>query len=474
MGRTLPPLLLLGLFLLRPLHAEAGRKEMFAAIGSSVLLDPEHEANLSNSEIIWSFTGSNGNLVTILDYVPNHPMEEPNNHFKSRLHFNSSIGSLTLNNLNPGDQGFYTFTVGEKWKWTTYLKLVEPLSQPLIASNSTCVDTTIELTCQVSEGKANSILWRKDDKELTNGQRYQLLQNNTLIISKVIKSDCGIYTCTMENPVRKKNNSYSLTIYGLTYIHQSTVACTTAAFVTAVAILLTAGATLLDKVPCLNENRKARFQFVQKKMQHFLQLAPVISFAFLFSAYVFWIQTEVCHEMSNAVTSVAEIIATRVLFAEIMGQTGPSGITRILLALLCLHLIIITFTTFNMMTCDRHMLNRILSTKICRVILGAAAPLGGIIAICVSCILTGEVMKQTGEECEPAANLQSTIIFAALMTLIILVVTFAPRKKYTEWKKWICGPPCANTRASDEHPNESQCTELKEKPLNLGQPPLNN
>ncbi|XP_041069455.1 hepatocyte cell adhesion molecule-like isoform X2 [Carcharodon carcharias] len=236
MGRTLPPLLLLGLFLLRPLHAEVGRREVFAAIGSSVLLDPEHEANLSNSEIIWNFTGSNGNLVTILDYVPNHPMEEPNNHFKSRLHFNSSTGSLILNHLNPSDQGVYTIILDDKLIRITDLSLIEPLAEPLI--NVTFVDTTIELTCKVSVGKASSILWRKDAEVIRNGQHYQLVRNNSkLIISEASKSDCGIYTCTVENPVSKKNYSYSLTIYGAALLHRYTKILSITALITAAAAL---------------------------------------------------------------------------------------------------------------------------------------------------------------------------------------------------------------------------------------------
>ncbi|XP_038671408.1 uncharacterized protein LOC119975689 isoform X2 [Scyliorhinus canicula] len=124
MDHRLPLLLLLGFFLLQPAHGKAGRKEVVAAIGLSVLLDPENKADLRNSEILWTFTGSDGNLVTILDYVPNHPIEEPNKHFKSRLHFNPFHGSLRLNSLKLSDQGVYTINVEDKLLRRIDLKLI--------------------------------------------------------------------------------------------------------------------------------------------------------------------------------------------------------------------------------------------------------------------------------------------------------------------------------------------------------------
>ncbi|XP_078073557.1 uncharacterized protein LOC144496861 isoform X2 [Mustelus asterias] len=455
MEQRFPLLLLPVLFQLRAGGAEAGGREVFGVRGSSVLLDPEHEANLSESEVMWTFIGSNGKLVTILDYVPSLPIAEPNKHFTSRLQFNSSNGSLTLNDLNPGDQGVYHMTVDDELKWSASLKLIEALPEPSIVGNSTCMDTTIELTCRVSAGTASSTLWWKDDEVITNGQQYQLVQNNsTLIISRAIKSNCGNYTCIMENPVSKRTKSYALIIHGLAYIHYSTVAFSIAAFVTAVATLLTAVITFLSKAQCWSKYCKERFQFVREKMQHFLEFAPVLSFLFLFIACVCWMQTEVCREIFNIVSSVADIIATPFLFAEVLGQTGPSGSAMILLVLLFVHLIITIYFAFNMVTCET--LHKILSTKRCRVIFGLAAPVGGIIGICVSSILIGEVMKQAGEECEPAAYLWPTIIPAVVLTLVILGATFQLYKIHIDWKRRTSGTPSANTYTSVKSSDECQ------------------
>ncbi|XP_038672035.1 hepatocyte cell adhesion molecule-like isoform X2 [Scyliorhinus canicula] len=209
---ALPLLQPLGFLGPRTLGEADGRKEVFGVIGSSVLLDPERGADLSDS-VEWEFTGSDGNRFTILDYAPGNQPEEPNQNFKSRLRYFTSNGSLMINNLKPIDQGVYTIVNGH-WKWSTDLKLIEPLSVPLI--NSTYVGTTIILACQVSAGKATSIVWMKDGKIISITERYQLVKNNSrMIILDAIKSDCGMYTCTVENSVSKKNISNPLSIYGL-------------------------------------------------------------------------------------------------------------------------------------------------------------------------------------------------------------------------------------------------------------------
>ncbi|XP_072331501.1 hepatic and glial cell adhesion molecule-like [Scyliorhinus torazame] len=217
MDRGLSLMFFLGCFYLglsfRAVGAAVEQEEVPAVIGSSPLLDPKIRAALGNSDVIWEFIGSDANLVTILDYAPDITTEEPNEQFKSRLHFNESTGALTVINVTLSDKGIYILTVNGRLKSRIILKFFEPLSEPSI--NNTCVNTTITLTCRVRTGKVSSVLWWKDGKIITNGQHYQLVQNNsTLIIYETNKSDPGIFTCTMENPVSKKNCSFSLSING--------------------------------------------------------------------------------------------------------------------------------------------------------------------------------------------------------------------------------------------------------------------
>ncbi|XP_041068430.1 uncharacterized protein LOC121291394 [Carcharodon carcharias] len=362
------------------LGAVAGRNEVFGVIGSSVLLDPECSDNLSNSNVIWTFNGSNGNPVNILDYAPghrDHQKEEPNEHFKSRLQFNTFNGSLMINNLKPSDQGLYTIIAGENWKWSTDLKLIEPLSKPLIFSNSTYIDTTIELICQVSAGGVRSIQWWKDNKVIMNGQCYQLVQNNSkLIISKAMKSDGGIYICTVEDTVSKKNNSYSLAIYGLPELHYYTIGLSIAALTT-LASAAFAGPRLFEGV---------------LKVLRFL---PVLSFVLLIGSCVCWMRVQ-----------------------------GADELTVFLLVLLSLLLILPALLTFTK-ACAIKWLNKILETEICCLILDAATLLREVTVICMSSMLIAETLKLAGKGCEPATHPQIILILvvAMLFTFPLIVLT---------------------------------------------------
>ncbi|XP_067865671.1 HEPACAM family member 2-like isoform X1 [Heterodontus francisci] len=407
-------LLLLRLWLI---DAEAGTKEVFGVVGSSVLLDPEYGADLSNSDVIWMFTGSSGKPVTILDYVPNHPKAEPSEQFKSRLYFNVSSGSLMLNSLKASDQGVYTITVHGQQTRNRDLKLIEPLSEPLI--NVAYVDTTIELTCRVSAGKVNSILWRKGDEVITNGQHCQLVQkSNKLIISKANKSDCGIYTCTVENPVSKKNNSYSLSIYGLPYLHRYTMGLSIAA-------LILAAAALICRIISFLPEAKTSCHSLENLLQ-VLQFAPMLSLILLIAAFVFWIQVE-----------------------------GAAGITVFMLVFLCALLILSILSTLCMMACVRKRLNKILKSKFCPLLLGAVITSGVITVIWVSAVLIEETVKQMDKGCEPAANLQSNIIPAVVVPLVFCSLYIVYKKHKQRTTRTLSACP------SVKEPDELQHTDVK-------------
>ncbi|XP_048472931.1 uncharacterized protein LOC109913869 [Rhincodon typus] len=369
---------------------------------------------------------------------------------------------MMVDSLKLGDQGVYTITVNGNWKRSMDLKLIEPLSEPSIVNNSTCVDTAIQLICQVSGGKESSILWWKDNKMLTSSQYYQLVQNNsTLIISEAQVSDCGTYICTVENPVSQKNTSYSLTLRGLTHLHRSILAFSVAALVTAGVILITAVATRLDKILYVSKDGKTWLLFIREKTRHLLKFAPVFSLLFFSIACVCWILTEVCLDMPHTLTSLSQFIANTIPIVHIIGHAGPSGINVVLSMSWLLHLTVVLSNC--RFICDKPMLNKIISNKFCHVILNVAA---SVIAVFGPSILIREVMKQTDSDCGSAAILRSTIIPTVVMTLVILVVTFVPYKIYIEWKKQPIGNPPASTSFGDS--DQHQYTELKKTPSSPG------
>ncbi|XP_067830141.1 uncharacterized protein [Heptranchias perlo] len=396
------------------------RIEMFGATGSSILLPGFSKEHFQNVHFIrWTFLATQ-----ILDYYNTTQRPSFTNLYKNRCNFFPSNGSLVLRNVTMEDQGQYRVQINLNYSRSREIKLnvVEPLSQPLIMSDLTDVDTTVELICQVSVGKASSIQWRKDDEVITNGPQYQLVQNK-LIISKAKKSDCGNYTCTVKNPVSEMNNLYFLSIHGLPPLHRYTVGLSIAALISAAATLF--GIIIL----CLHENSQAIGLELHKKMLQFLQIATMLSLIILFAAFVCW----VCGE-------------------------GPSGIAVFMLVLLSVLLILTILAAYVMKASVSQWLSAILSIKLCSVMMDAVTPLGVIIVICASGILLEEVMKQAGKGCEPVANLQSSIIPAVAVPLIILLLLFGVYiMHYKKPKQQTTGTPPACQ--DEEDSSQPQCAE---------------
>ncbi|XP_062904326.1 hemicentin-1-like isoform X2 [Mobula hypostoma] len=200
------------LFLLPSLGAPEKWKVVTGTIGSSVFLDPEHQGDLSRSEILWTFTGSNKSLVTILDYVPDEPVEKPYEQFRSRLQFNTSTGCLLVDRIKPEDQGVYNFVVDERRTTTIELLLFSKLSKTFIRSYSV-PGNTIQLTCEV-DGNPHKYEWQKNGGNIS--QRHWLInESRSLIILTHLTNVCGTYTCVASNPVSSVQANYTLNPPGI-------------------------------------------------------------------------------------------------------------------------------------------------------------------------------------------------------------------------------------------------------------------
>ncbi|XP_059827189.1 uncharacterized protein LOC132394799 [Hypanus sabinus] len=192
-------------------HVTVRSKEVIGTIGSSALLDPEHQGDLSRSEILWIFTGSNKSPVTILDYVPDKPVEEPNEQFRSRLQFNASTGFLRVDRIKPEDQGVYNFEVDERRTTTIELLLFYELSKTLIRSYS-APGYTIQLTCEV-DGNPQKYEWLRNGEKIS--QHHLLINGNrSLVILTDLTGECGTYTCVATNPVGSTQANYTINLPG--------------------------------------------------------------------------------------------------------------------------------------------------------------------------------------------------------------------------------------------------------------------
>ncbi|XP_072115112.1 uncharacterized protein [Mobula birostris] len=219
----------LSLFLLLSLGTSEKWKVVNGTIGSSVFLDPEHQGDLSRSEILWTFTGSNICCVPILDYVPDEPVEQSNEQFRSRLQFNASTGCLLVDRIKSEDQGVYNFDVDGRRTTTIELLLFAKLSKALISYSAPSY--TIQLTCEI-DGKPQKYEWLRNGREVS--QRHWLInENRSLIILTDLTGECGTYTCVASNPVSSVQANYTLNPPGAVFI--SVVAlCTVSALFLAI------------------------------------------------------------------------------------------------------------------------------------------------------------------------------------------------------------------------------------------------
>ncbi|XP_078422809.1 SLAM family member 9-like isoform X1 [Cetorhinus maximus] len=388
------------------------------AVGSSVLLPGFSDEDFKNVDHIrWAMSG-----VQILNYYTVTQIPTFTDLYRNRCTFYSVNGSLLLKNITLKDNGLYMVQVNLNASRSklTKLNIFEPLSEPLIFSNSTFVDTSIAFVCQVSAGKASSILWWKDDNVITNGQRYQLAEDNrTMVIYKAIKSDCGVYTCTAENAVSKKNVSHSLAIYGLPPLIHHTMVLSIVALILATAIIF--GIILL----CLHKDRKNISIDFHGNALLSLQLAAMFSLVILFAAVMCWLQSE-----------------------------GISVITVITLVILCLLLIFNILSMWSMNDWVMKTFKDILNSTFCRVMLDVVTPMSGIIVMLASIVLLVETMRHAGKGCEASPGLHLSISFAVgipiVVSLSVFVIYVQKYRKQRQNQEATPANPCEEAQGHSE------------------------
>ncbi|XP_016661832.1 peroxidasin homolog isoform X3 [Acyrthosiphon pisum] len=77
------------------------------------------------------------------------------------------------------------------------------------------VGERLQLSCKAVGDPEPSITWAKDDIDLQLDQRVQVFKNNTLIISKVERTDGGQYKCVVTNSLGRKSFKAMVNVNGL-------------------------------------------------------------------------------------------------------------------------------------------------------------------------------------------------------------------------------------------------------------------
>ncbi|XP_066204097.1 roundabout homolog 2 isoform X5 [Saccopteryx leptura] len=125
-------------------------------------------------------------------------------------------GKLMISNTRKSDAGMYTCVgtnmVGERDSDPAELTVFErptflrrPINQVVLEEEA------VEFRCQVQGDPQPTVRWKKDDADLPRG-RYDIKDDYTLRIKKVLSADEGSYLCVAENRVGKVEASATLTV----------------------------------------------------------------------------------------------------------------------------------------------------------------------------------------------------------------------------------------------------------------------
>ncbi|XP_066478768.1 roundabout homolog 1 isoform X3 [Tiliqua scincoides] len=125
-------------------------------------------------------------------------------------------GKLMITYTRKNDAGKYvcvgTNMVGERESEVAELTVLERPSFVKRPSNlAVTVDDSAEFKCEARGDPVPTVRWRKDDGELPKA-RYEIRDDHTLKIRKVMAGDMGSYTCVAENMVGKAEASATLAV----------------------------------------------------------------------------------------------------------------------------------------------------------------------------------------------------------------------------------------------------------------------
>ncbi|KAM6961030.1 LOW QUALITY PROTEIN: roundabout homolog 1 [Aplochiton taeniatus] len=126
-------------------------------------------------------------------------------------------GKLMITNARKSDAGKYvcvgTNMVGERESEIAELTVLErPSFVRRPGSQVVLVDQSVEFRCEARGDPVPTVRWRKEDGDLPKG-RYEIREDHTLKIRRLISADVGSYTCVAENMVGKAEASATLTVH---------------------------------------------------------------------------------------------------------------------------------------------------------------------------------------------------------------------------------------------------------------------
>jgi len=75
-------------------------------------------------------------------------------------------------------------------------------------------NTSITIRCPISGVPTPTATWTKGNQEITNGDRYTVQDDGSLLISEVKEEDSARYTCTADSVTGRDSASSTVRIIG--------------------------------------------------------------------------------------------------------------------------------------------------------------------------------------------------------------------------------------------------------------------
>ncbi|XP_039344242.1 cell surface A33 antigen-like isoform X5 [Mauremys reevesii] len=295
--------------------SEAARplERKVAAVGSSVLLPAPD--NIKDIKFIqWEYLNGTTSHFIVQYYVESQkPTLYPP--YENRVVFYSPNGSLLLEKLQETDSGVYKVSINliESEARTTLLKVLRPVSQPQIWSNSSLAGSPTELFCNVPEGTVENIAWEKEGGPLPQERCYLLSENDSVLhIGKGEKSDCGFYSCNVSNEISWQESSLNLTIVGISLLLELALK------ISAVALVFALVSGMGFFILCCQSGKQRITGENWRWMIIFIQGMVCVSSVLLFAATVLWMQEEGQRIILDSAAPGAVILV--VLFASLLLQ----------------------------------------------------------------------------------------------------------------------------------------------------------
>ncbi|NXD10254.1 CEAM5 protein, partial [Nothocercus nigrocapillus] len=186
-----------------------------ATVGSSVLLPmPDNVTQIRSVQ--WEYLNGTESH-SILQHYRGSRSPTICAPYTGRAIFHPSNGSLLLEDVQETDSGIYKVTINleERESLQIQLEVLKPVSPPQLRCSAPVAQSTIEVLCDVAEGKVDTIAWKKDGQPLPLDRGFYLSSSiSVLYLRKVQKSDCGSYSCNASNGISWQEASLNVTIAG--------------------------------------------------------------------------------------------------------------------------------------------------------------------------------------------------------------------------------------------------------------------